>query len=354
MLPWAWFPIRFVSDTVPIGGSEEPPEPARGRHSEEGLPKPDSRHAEASRTGEKPRTAASRRSRVCEAGSDLEGVGSAPPEGGASPTLALNTPREGRSSAARPPPEGGALPRWPCVRGPKLARARLSLPFSQRPRAMRGRLASGGRVPRDSATVDLVGPLRKAASPSVVTEATTDTGSSGPEGPSERRAAGPAPRGRLCVHDRRPKAATVALRCAPRCVRWRFPAPEGAPATGQTAVSCPRGSNDAAGPKSGARCRSGGLEPKLEDPGTEAPWVQPAEAGRVDAPKRVEFIVPAGAEAPVPRAEARSRPSREALRGVLPAQDPDLLLRMASHATEATSTSSTKRPRLVGVRKTEP
>lgn len=103
---------------------------------------------------------------------------------------------------------------------------------------------------------------------------------------------------------------------------------------------CLHGSNDAAGPKSSTRGRSCGLEPKLEAQAPKCLGREPAEAGRGQRAETRRVTVPASAEAPVPRAEARDRPSPGALRGALLARDPDLHRRLASQATGATSASS--------------
>lgn len=177
--------------------------------------------------------------------------------------------------------------RWPGVREPKLARAWLSLPFSQYPRVLWARLSPACGTPRGPPAFDWHRSSEELLCHADERRSVHRHRPSGPEGPSEGGCL-VGPEGSASRPGGCPKAAPAALRWAPKCLRWRCPAPKGAPATGQTAVSCPRGSNGAAEPKSDAHCRSGGFRAEARPLAPKCLGCCTAEAGCVSAPKRAE------------------------------------------------------------------
>jgi hypothetical protein len=268
--------------------------------------------------------------------------------------LTRDTPRGRHPTAARSPPEGDRAVAV-AARSRAEARSRVAEPaVLATPESAAGPAVSDRWTPRDPPASDGQSHSEEPHCQPTAAEATADTRFSRPRRTVRRTAARPPPRGWLCGYGRRPKASSVALRGAPKCVRSRGPAPEGTPATGQTAVSMssraetePPDRNPTPLPK---------LRARAEARGTHAPKC----VGR-DLPKRVTAGAPKRTESPswlAPKYQCREPkpatvlcPKRSEERPVLGTPTSPSVQQAARWGRPP---PHRPRPMLAGVRKTEP
>jgi len=255
--------------------------------------------------------------------------------------VALNTPRGRYRTAARSPPEGGrAAAASARVRAE--AHSRVAKPaVLATPEGVAGPAVSGRWTPRDPPTFDWHSRSEELLCMPTATEATVDTGSRGPEGPSKGgRSASPEgstvrplalPEGGVC-------RAALCTEMHPLCAARL---PKEPPATGQTAVSMSYEPNGAAGPKSDPAAEAAGRA-EARGPRHRSAWGVTCRSGSRPTRRTRRVTVLADAEAPVPRAEARGRPLQGTLRRAPRTRDPDHLHRAASCAVGATSAASTE------------